>query len=55
MLRRMVLHTLLATLLVAAAAFSWQAYVRGEGTAGTAGALVALLTDDDHHGHGNDD
>jgi hypothetical protein len=47
MLRKMALHTLAAALLVAAAAFSWQAYVSGEGTAGTAASLAAMLADDD--------
>jgi hypothetical protein len=41
MLTRLLLHTLLAAALVAAASFAWQA--RGEGTAATAASLGYVL------------
>ncbi|WP_448207135.1 hypothetical protein [Azospirillum sp. sgz302134] len=50
MIRRMMIHSLVAALLVAAAAFSWQALATRDGAAGTAGALAAVL-----FGGGHDD
>lgn len=45
----MLIHTVVATMLVGAAALSWQATVKGQGIAGT----VAFLTSD--HGASDHD
>jgi hypothetical protein len=46
MMLRVALHTLLAFLAVFALAFAWQAVAEGDGAAGTAASLAAVL------GHG---
>lgn len=41
MIRRMLIHTVAATMLVGAAALSWQAAVKGQGIAGTVAFLAS--------------
>ncbi|MBP2295450.1 hypothetical protein [Azospirillum rugosum] len=50
MIRRMMIQAAAAALLVALAAFSFQAVTMGQGVAGTAGALLSVLS-----GGGHDD
>lgn len=50
MIRRMMTHAAAAALLVALAAFAFQALAMGQGAAGTAGALASVLS-----GGGHDD
>ncbi len=50
MIRRMLIHTVIATLLVGAFALAWQAFAKGQGVAGTVAALVA----EREHGHDDD-
>ncbi len=45
MLRRMLLHMAVATLLIASAAFAWQVMADGDGAGSTAGTLVRVLAD----------
>lgn len=47
MLRRMLLHMAVATLLIASAAFAWQVMADGDGDGAgtTAGTLVRVLAD----------
>ncbi|MGF7211713.1 hypothetical protein GGE65_006335 [Skermanella aerolata] len=47
MIRRILTHTLVATLLIAAAAFSYQAFVRGNGLAGATASLSDAVFDGD--------
>jgi hypothetical protein len=47
MIRRILTHTLIATLLVAAAAFSYQAFVQGDGLAGATASLSEVVSDHD--------
>ncbi len=51
MIRRMMIQAAAAALLVALAAFTFQALAMGQGVAGTAGALVSVLSGG---GHGDD-
>ncbi|UKJ74919.1 hypothetical protein [Azospirillum brasilense] len=48
MIRRMLTHTAATTLVVAVAAFAFQAFAGGEGVARTAGSLAAAVAGDDH-------
>lgn len=50
MIRRMMIQAVAAALLVAVAAFAYQALATGDGVAGTAGALASVLI-----GGGHDD
>ncbi len=50
MIRRMIIHTVIATLLVGATALGWQAAVKGQGVSRTLTALVL----DGEHGHDRD-
>lgn len=45
MLRRMLLHMAVATLLIASAAFAWQVMAEDGGTDAAASALVRVLAD----------
>jgi hypothetical protein len=47
MIRRILTHTLIATLLLAAGAFSYQALIRGDGLAGATASLSDVVFDDD--------
>jgi hypothetical protein len=47
MIRRILTHTLIATLLLAAGAFSYQAFIRGDGLAGATASLSDVVFDDD--------
>ena len=47
MIRRILTHTLIATLLIAAGAFSYQAFVRGDGLASATALLSDAVFDDD--------
>lgn len=47
MIRRILTHTLIATLLIAAAAFSYQAFGEGDGLAGATASLSDVVFDDD--------
>jgi hypothetical protein len=45
MVRRILTHTLIATLLVAAVAFSYQAFVQGDGLEGATASLTDTVFD----------
>jgi hypothetical protein len=47
MIRRILTHTLIATLLIAAGAFSYQAFVEGDGLAGATALLPDAVFDGD--------
>ena len=47
MIRRILTHTLIATLLIATGAFSYQAFVRGDGLAGATASLSDVVFDGD--------
>ncbi len=47
MIRRILTHTLVATLLIAAAAFSYQAFFEGDGLAGATASLSDAVFDGD--------
>ena len=48
MLSRMILHTLIATLVIGALALGYQASSRPDGMSDAVGALAHLVSDDDH-------
>jgi hypothetical protein len=48
MLPRMILYTLLATLVIGALALGYQASSRTDGISDAVGALAHLVSDDDH-------
>ncbi len=48
MIRRMLIHTVVATMLIGAAALSWQAAVKGQGIAGTVALLASNHGASDH-------
>jgi|KBSSwiStaDraftv2_1062776.scaffolds.fasta_scaffold1127050_1 hypothetical protein len=47
MIRRILTHTLIATLLIGVAAFSYQAWVQGDGLAGATASLSDVVFDGD--------